>query len=312
MEAKEETRSRAWSWTLNNWTMTEHFDIVEHLGHVCEYGVIGYEVGENGTPHLQGYMYYTNARSFSSVKKLNERIHFESSKGTPAQNKKYCTKDGLYVEFGTIPKQGRRSDFDELKEDIESGLTLDELRIKYFGLFVRYGRQIHTLYEQMQAHREIKPCIIWLYGDTGCGKTRFATSCTSMTYKNNILKKYYIAHNPAFMDGYEHQPIMIFDDVDAGFLQQYGKKDMLRILDYYEYRVNIKGSHAVFTSPLVFITSDKPPQTIMNELKWSLFDQGQLLRRIDGIVHLENGKQGPINQAMHILEQNGFTFEDDV
>lgn len=67
-------------------TLTQKFTSLFH--------VIGKEIGENGTPHLQGYVEYKNPISFESLKKVNTRIHWEIAKGDRAANVKYCTKEG--------------------------------------------------------------------------------------------------------------------------------------------------------------------------------------------------------------------------
>lgn len=87
--------------------------------------VVGKEQGEQGTKHLQGYLYYDNARSFASVKKLIPKAHIEAAKGSPAQNKEYCTKEGDFFELGDMPTQGKRTDLNEIKKKIEEGTTVE-------------------------------------------------------------------------------------------------------------------------------------------------------------------------------------------
>lgn len=62
--------------------------------------VCGQEVGESGTPHLQGYVYLKNARTFAQMKAKWGSCHWEKAKGNPKQNRTYCTKDDHYVEGG--------------------------------------------------------------------------------------------------------------------------------------------------------------------------------------------------------------------
>lgn len=90
------SKSRGWCITLNNWNQDEYNSILEWCGTLTQY-ILGKEVGENGTPHLQIYVYNKNAISFNSVKKAIPRGHIEKAKGTLADNLKYCSKDNNYI-----------------------------------------------------------------------------------------------------------------------------------------------------------------------------------------------------------------------
>ena len=65
--------------------------------------VIGYEVGKDGTPHLQGYVCMKKTRTLPAMKKIMPRAHLELMKGTPEQAAEYCKKDGKFDEKGTFP-----------------------------------------------------------------------------------------------------------------------------------------------------------------------------------------------------------------
>ena len=85
-------RIRSLVFTLNNYTNDDVVRVRE-LSEQCKYGVFQREVGESGTPHLQGYLYVENAKTFSRWKSLlGDRAHIEKARGTPAQASKYCKK----------------------------------------------------------------------------------------------------------------------------------------------------------------------------------------------------------------------------
>lgn len=93
--AKAKTlRSRKWCFTINNYDEKEN-DTITQLLSDGKY-VVGEEKGEAGTPHLQGYVEYTSARTFASMKKLLPRAHIEKAKGNTKQNYDYCTKEGKF------------------------------------------------------------------------------------------------------------------------------------------------------------------------------------------------------------------------
>jgi len=86
------SRGRAWCWTLNNPTEEEIASIKDLE---VKYLIFGNEVGENGTPHLQGYVVFLNPVTLAQAKgRLSTRVHLEKPKGSAAQNIAYCSKDG--------------------------------------------------------------------------------------------------------------------------------------------------------------------------------------------------------------------------
>lgn len=107
------SRTTSWCYTLNNYADEPAFE--------SRYHVYGREVGAEGTPHLQGYVYFDTVKSFKQVKTLLPTAHWEAAKGSAAQNRAYCTKDGDYTETGTLPNPGKRNDIETLRDAIKSG-----------------------------------------------------------------------------------------------------------------------------------------------------------------------------------------------
>lgn len=101
-EIPDSKRARRWLWTLNNYTV-EEFDTLHKKFSKEKFYIIGKEIGEKcGTPHLQGYVEFKNARSFSSMKKINRRIHWQIADGDRESNVKYCSKDEEYVKSSEL------------------------------------------------------------------------------------------------------------------------------------------------------------------------------------------------------------------
>ena len=84
-------KARSFVFTLNNYTDDE-FMLIKELKY--KYIVIGDEIGENGTPHLQGYVNFSSPISFNTIKKAMPRAHIETAKGNARQN---------YERFETFP-----------------------------------------------------------------------------------------------------------------------------------------------------------------------------------------------------------------
>lgn len=110
---------KRWCFTLNNYTAEEEASCLEFFREHCTYGVYGREVGESGTPHLQGFVILHRQQRLSFLRRrLSNRAHFEGSRGTSVEAANYCKKDGDFIESGTVPTvgQGRRSDLAALIE----------------------------------------------------------------------------------------------------------------------------------------------------------------------------------------------------
>lgn len=90
------TRGRRWCLTLNNYSAKEYDTLTQLLLTSKKY-ILGKEIGEEKTPHLQGYVEFSNARCFNSLKKWNKRMHIEKAAGNCKQNYIYCSKEGDFI-----------------------------------------------------------------------------------------------------------------------------------------------------------------------------------------------------------------------
>ncbi len=111
------TQKRNWCFTINNYTDIE-VNTLKNLK--CEYIVFGYEIGEKGTPHLQGYMEFKGGKRFDTIKKTLPRAWLGSRKGTSMQAYKYCIKDGNFFERGRRSR-GRKN---KLEAQVERYLRI--------------------------------------------------------------------------------------------------------------------------------------------------------------------------------------------
>lgn len=95
-----------WTFTLNNWTPdeAEKLRVMFEHGHF-NYLLFGREVGQDGTPHLQGFAQTKKRLRFKQMKQiLGSRCHIEPmlENSSPRFNVTYCKKDGDFEEFGTV------------------------------------------------------------------------------------------------------------------------------------------------------------------------------------------------------------------
>lgn len=90
------TKSRAWCFTLNNYTDLEYNDLKNlTLSGTMEQIVLGKEIGESKTPHIQGCIKYKNPVYFEAMKKKIPRANISQCRNWHA-SVIYCKKDRDY------------------------------------------------------------------------------------------------------------------------------------------------------------------------------------------------------------------------
>lgn len=84
------TKYRAFTFTLNNYT-EDDFNHLKALD--TRYKIIAKEIGQqNGTPHLQGYLYFKHQHHLNSLKKQFPTAHWEVAAADAEYNIKYIKK----------------------------------------------------------------------------------------------------------------------------------------------------------------------------------------------------------------------------
>ena len=92
--------AKRWCYTINNYTDEYPLD------DICDYHVYGREIGESGTPHLQGFIIFTQRKRLTQLHRLLPGGHYEVTKGSNLQAADYCKKGGDFVEIGEMPIDG--------------------------------------------------------------------------------------------------------------------------------------------------------------------------------------------------------------
>lgn len=101
-------RGRRWCFTLNNPSGLQEENLRSSFEALSGTWIIGREIGESGTPHLQGYVEFANATRFSTLKSVDGGIHWELAKGSRRSNIVYCSKDGDWdSNFTRLPMRLR-------------------------------------------------------------------------------------------------------------------------------------------------------------------------------------------------------------
>lgn len=253
---KNNTRRRDYCFTLNNFTDADLEDLKKlEENPRLRYIIAGNEVGEEGTKHIQGYVYFHNATLFSFLKKALPRAHIEACRGTPDENITYCSKDGEFYEKGERPiSQKRRGEqgkeYWEEQFSIAKRGKIEECDPKLIITHFNALNAIAAKYAPMPEDNELIHNQ-WYYGETGTGKSMKARSENPGCYLKMCNK---------WWDGYNNEDVVLIEDFDK-------KHEVLghhlKIwADRYSFPAEVKGSKLNLRPRSIIVTSNWHPKEI--------------------------------------------------
>ena len=216
------------------------------------YSVVGKETcPTTGRRHLQCYVYYKNAKSVRSMIKLYPGVHIEAAKGTPQENRKYCIKEGDFVETGELPKQGSRSDLESVYDMTADGKSDTEIGESYKALYMRYYKAVDRVrFNYARLQNQYEPVEVMVFcGQAGSGKT-----CRAFTMDPDLYMLD-LSSDTVWFDGYVGQKTLLIDDFYGNIKYGY----LLKLLDGYKFQLPIKGGYTWKSWNRVIITSNKLP-----------------------------------------------------
>lgn len=156
--ASQSAPRKIWVFTLNNYTDEEFSSIVQHFSH--DKFVIGKEISENGTPHLQGHIELTKKQRITALMKLNPKIHWEPCRNKLA-SREYCTKENNFV---TNIRMKRPIKFPEMNKPWQLDILKlietepdDRTIYWYYDTVGGIGKTIFTKYLIFKHHAIIVP-----------------------------------------------------------------------------------------------------------------------------------------------------------
>lgn len=284
--------------TINNWTNEDKEKLV--ISDAVTYICFAEEVGENGTPHLQGYAELSKQFVLKAVKKLlGDKGHFEKRRGNQKQAVDYCKKvppygkhplgdnvnAGVFYEFGTLKHQGKRTDLEYIYEQVKTQDSMTPiLEIQPTYTQIKLAEKLFQYKGLSKVYKKRE--VIWCFGATETGKTKYAY--------DNIPDNsdFWVSNDEGskWFDGYTGQDYVIIDELRAG---TWPYRTMLRLLDGYAMRVPVKGSFYIWNPSKVVITTPFDPETTYaGQITFGDGSIRQLKRRITKVIHfMSEGKQ---------------------
>ena len=160
-KTKQASQRKSWVFTLNNFSGPELTMLKEKLTDLCTYAIIGKEVGESGTPHLQGAFTLKDYKRMTWLKnQLSSRAHWEPMMGTEADSQKYCSKEGdVVLQLGTPRESKTGNNCRDVINAIKKG---DEMPDDLVGLYSTRKRAFTEIASDELA-RERKKARIEMY-----------------------------------------------------------------------------------------------------------------------------------------------------
>lgn len=267
--------AKRWCFTLNNYSDEEERSARSWIESKCSYGCFGKEVGEQETPHLQGFIILQAKLRLSQLKsQFLQRAHFELARGAPADSRRYCSKDGVFWEHGDCPDgAGRVKPRDVIAREFnaalgEGGCGLDKFADDNPGAYAFSGHTLLRNYLGRQRPRD-RPNVRcrWFFGVPGVGKSRMAHS----EFPDAFIKE----PRTKWWSGYLLETRCIIDDFGPKGIDI---NHLLRWLDRYKCSVETKGGMVPLFCEDWIVTSNFHPRDVFK------LDSGEDHPQIDALL----------------------------
>jgi len=270
------SRHRNYIFTFNNYPNTNLVDTI-----ACKYIAYSHEVAPTtGTPHLQGYITFNSAKTFTAVKNLLPGCHVQIMLGSIAENDAYCSKAGLLIERGEKPisndNKGRAEKLRwQRARDLAKDGKLDEIDA---DIFIRY----YSTLKRIRTDYQVKPDPVdtkcyWIYGPTGTGKSHAVENAPFTVYKKTM-------DDLKWFDGYQNEDCIYLEDIDKYQVKWGGL--LKRLADKWPMQASIKGSMQYIRPRIVCVTSN----VTIEEIWTDSCTVDPLLRRFT-VIHKETREQ---------------------
>ncbi len=272
-------KHRGWALTINKgrFTWLEWYDRIESDEHVYFCGQE--EIApQTGTEHIQAYVSYRERITFDEAREKWPGAAVSAIFKSPQVNRAYCLKEdtrkpgGHTWEDGVLPIYTKRQDCQTMVEMVTEGATNLQLIMWNAQLYSQMRNVLMELRDLLTGKRsEMTRCRVY-WGDTKMGKSRRAYAVA-----NTFDKWDYVAvgmkGSRLWWDGCEMAMCIVVEDYDG----EWPMRTLLRVLDRYPMRVEIKGGHCQFVAKMVIFTSNKHPRDWYPDVE---YDGGPLQRRL--------------------------------
>lgn len=262
-----------------HYALTFYTEPTCNLPNGVRYAIYGKETcPTTGNTHWQAYIELFNSQRPSFLKKAwnDNTLHHEMRRGTRDQARDYCKKENNFKEFGKwIKGQGHRTDLEEIGLALTSGeSTLTQIMENAPATFCQYRnglKDLAALGTKKKTKKFRKLDVELITGPTGCGKTRYAMENADYRIQGTQL---------SWWQDYDGEEAICIDE----YSNDVKITELLNLLDGYQLRLNVKGTHTYANWTKVYITTNLKIDEIHKEAKPAHRDA--LFRRITKISNL--------------------------
>lgn len=251
--------SRAYCFTLfklDELDEQDYPEIVRYCIHQLE------KCPESGRLHYQGYVELAKPVRITQLKQWLPTANFQARRGTREEARAYCSKEESREEgpweYGQWEKggQGTRTDLGQVKRRLDEGASEVEIADEFFSIWARNFKAFREYKRIKTKPRDFATENIVIIGPPGVGKSRMAHSDSP---------DYYSKDGSQWWDGYQGNPVVIFDD----FKGCYPYTELTKVMDRYGYQVQFKGGYHQFVTPKIYFTSNYMPDTWYDTTKYN-------------------------------------------
>lgn len=313
---------KTWSITLFNTTTEAVLDILDHVKPRIQRCVACKDIAPTTEgEHYHVAIIFNNAMRFNAVKGIfGETAHIRWTTGD--QNVKnlfnYVSGKGNHDDFKELIfehnnyttktiKRGKKNDFFKEWRKVKT--------INHFYAMIQEDQwaEFNTEYKYIQAEvnlakreiheRKFPRTVVWVYGDTGAGKSRMAHRLMTkwieaLPYDHcGEISASSTAGQVFGLQGDEN--MVLIDDIKADKMQT---QDVLKLLDQYPQPQDVKGSWAAYNPDLVMVTCMKTPDNMGG--KWEQDNIRQIERRITYLINVHQDMDHNVRYTWYDTQKN--------
>jgi len=304
------SKYRAWTFVVNNYNPEQEKHIQLNVSEEARYIVYGREKApDTGTPHLQGYVYFKNARTHRSVRSIIPSSWMEPSNASASKNAEYCKKDGDFFEAGEMPcdkteaqkrgGQGNKERWERVAKLARKG-DMTAIEDQDPQIFILHGQRLKSLYIPDTKTIDGPMAHEWWVGPSGTGKSRLLWE---------LYPKHFQKQRNKWWDGYQYEEVVAIEEWSPR--NDCTTSNLKEWADRYKFTGEIKGGVLQNLRPkkLIVLSNYTPQQCFLNSE-----DLEPILRRFT-VIYFPN--QAPharfraIDQAEAPLDTPEVTTAED-